>query len=77
MGSVFTMTATNDAQGGGVLAGFGPLLSTKDAARLLDVSVGHVQRLCREGSLPSVKIGRRVYVLRDELAAMVEAQARA
>lgn len=33
------------------------LLDTKEAAKILDYSPGHVKRLCRWGVIPAQKIG--------------------
>lgn len=49
------------------LAGYEPTMTTDDAAKLLHRSRATIQKMCRSGELPSIRIGRRVYVLRDEL----------
>lgn len=45
------------------------ILTTKEAARLLDSDAETVRRWCREGYLPSVKIGRQY---RISVAALVD-----
>ena len=51
------------------LEGYGELLTVEQVAGLLGVTEQTVRRMFREGTLPSVKIGRRVYTSR---AAMCE-----
>lgn len=45
------------------------ILTTKEAARLLDSDAETIRRWCREGYLPSVKIGRQY---RISVAALVD-----
>lgn len=48
------------------------LLTVKDIAGILSQSEQTIRRLCREGELPSVRIGRRLYVPRHEFAEHIE-----
>lgn len=45
------------------------LLTTKEAAEYLNVSMQTVRNLARQGKIPAVKIGHRVYVQLDKLIA--------
>jgi excisionase family DNA binding protein len=44
------------------------LVDAKEAARLLDMTVGAARAAARRGTLPAVKVGRRVRFKRSELA---------
>ena len=44
------------------------LLTTKDVAQLLGVSASRVRQLILEGRIPSVKMGRDLWVKRNDLA---------
>lgn len=52
---------------GAILKGYAPLMSTADTSAALGVTQAVVRDLCRRKKLPSVKIGRRVYIVRDKL----------
>ena len=52
-----------------------PLLSVNATAAVLAVSTRHVKRLIVSGELPSLKIGRRRLVRRQDIVAFVEARA--
>lgn len=47
-------------------------LSTEAAAEFADVAVGTIRRWVREGKLPEHRAGRRVRVLRSELARLLD-----
>lgn len=57
---------------GGLLRGYKPLMSVVDTGEALGLTQAVVRQLCREEKLPSVKIGRRVYIPRDELERQIE-----
>lgn len=42
-----------------------PLMTTSFVSGRLDKTVREVDDMCRRGVIPSVKVGRRVYVPRD------------
>lgn len=44
-----------------------PLITPKEAARLLKLSERQVQNLCADGKLPAVQVGTRWRIRRDEL----------
>lgn len=50
-----------------ILEGCSPLMSTADTGAVLGLTQAVVRDLCRGGKLPSVKIGRRVYIPRKKL----------
>lgn len=52
---------------GGIFAEESPLMNVADVSRVLKVPASVVRQYCRDGKLPSLKIGRRVYIPRDEL----------
>lgn len=54
--------------------GFGDLLTMDDCGGILQQSTQTVRRLCRENELPSVRIGRRLYVPKSALIAFVQNQ---
>ena len=54
--------------------GYMDLLTMDDCAGILQQSTQTVRRLCRERVLPSVKIGRRIYVPRNRFAEFVKSQ---
>lgn len=56
----------------GLLCGYEPLMSVADASTMLGLTQPVVRQLCREEKMPSVKIGRRVYIPRDELERQIE-----
>ena len=49
-------------------------LSVEHAARLIGVSRSTAYRLVRDGELPSIKVGRRVLVLKKPLMEMLGAE---
>ena len=58
----------------GFLAEYPAMLSTKDVAEITRMAVTSVRRLCKEGKLPSSKVGGRVMVQKDLFIAMLENQ---
>lgn len=44
-----------------------PLLSTQDAATLLNVSQATVRKLARSGELPAIRVGRQLRFDADQL----------
>ena len=50
------------------------LLTSKEAAELLRVSVSAVNKLRIDGSLPFVKLGGKIFYKKDALASYVEDQ---
>ena len=52
-------------------ADFPELLTVRDVSGILSQSEQTVRRLCREHELPSVRIGRRLYVPRSGLAEQI------
>lgn len=48
-----------------------PLLTTKDAAQILNVSQRTIRRLIASGSIPAVRIGRSVRIRRRDLVALI------
>lgn len=70
-----TLTEHQPATGGdaeGLLSDYKPLMSVSDASSALGLTQSVVRQLCREEKIPSVKIGRRVYIPRDELERQLE-----
>ena len=55
-----------------ILEGEREMLSVADVGRILGLTQSVVRQLCREEKIPSVKIGRRVYIPRDELERQIE-----
>lgn len=53
------------------------VFTVEEAARLLKIGRTHCFRLVAEGTLPSVRLGRRVLVPRAALEALLERQAEA
>lgn len=53
--------------------GFSDLLTMKDGSVILQQSEATVRRLCREGELPSIRIGRRLYIPKSQLVDFIEA----
>ena len=53
--------------------GFSDLLTMKDGAVILAQSEATVRKLCREGELPSIRIGRRLYIPKSQLVDFIEA----
>jgi excisionase family DNA binding protein len=49
------------------------VLTVADTAELLDVDPRTVLRGCDAGQLPSIKVGRRVLIVRERLLAMLDA----
>lgn len=47
--------------------GLPPLLTPEQVAKLTGLTARTIRARCREGDLPAKRIGRRWYVLRDEL----------
>ena len=56
-----------------MLDAYGDLLTVADASAVLQQSAATIRRLCRDGELPSVKIGRRFYIPKSHLVERVEA----
>lgn len=52
--------------------GYNDLLTMDDCGGILQQSTQTVRRLCRENELPSVRIGRRLYVPKSALIAFVQ-----
>ena len=50
------------------------MVPIKQAAAAFGVSAQVMRRYCREGRLPSFKIGQRVFIPRNHLAAFIDAQ---
>lgn len=53
------------------LANYGDLLTVDEMAAVLDASKRTVYRLCDKNELPYVKVGRRLYFPKHELAEML------
>lgn len=53
--------------------GYSDLLTMKDGSAILQQSEATVRRLCREGELPSIRIGRRLYIPKSQLVDFIEA----
>ena len=53
-------------------ARYGELLTVADCEEILHQSRQTVRKLCREGELPSLRLGRRIYVPRAQLIDHVE-----
>jgi excisionase family DNA binding protein len=53
--------------------GLPKILSVAQAAEYLHVRPKRVLEQVKEGRLPATRLGRRIYILEDELAAMVRA----
>jgi len=60
------------AQGAGLFENEGEMLTTVDVGRIFNVSPQVVRDWCRRGVIPSVKVGRRVYVPRNSLAEQMQ-----
>jgi excisionase family DNA binding protein len=54
-----------------------PLMTTKEAAAFLNVSMQTVRKLAQRGDIPAVHIGHRVYIHRGKLLARAEMAASA
>jgi excisionase family DNA binding protein len=50
----------------------GPVLTVEEAARYLRISRGLAFAAVRDGSIPSIRIGRRILVPRSRLDAMLD-----
>ncbi len=66
-----TRAETNEVPQDGA-SGIAMLLSRRIAAEVLGVSTSHLDRLRRNGSLPEVRVGRRVMIRRTDLDTFVE-----
>jgi excisionase family DNA binding protein len=66
MGNVITLQTSGEAPSGALP----PLIAMEEASELLGITPQTVRRFIREGKLPGVKIGRRVYLQRDKFLAM-------
>ena len=51
----------------------GDLLTIADCSAVLQQSQATIRRLCREGELPSVRIGRRIYVPKAQFVEHIDA----
>ena len=74
-----TLTEHRPVTGGdaeGLLSDYKPLMSVADASSALGLTNAVVRQLCREEKIPSVKIGRRVYIPRAELERQIESDMR-
>lgn len=49
-------------------------LTVEEAARLLGISRNSAFRAVQRGQLPSVRIGRRILIPRERLAALISAE---
>ena len=58
--------------GNKTLDGLPALCSVQAFARYLNMSDQTIRKLAREGELPSIKLGRRVYIQTAELAKTLE-----
>ncbi len=62
----------HDSDGPGFVSGETGLVRVGEAARFLAVSTRHLQTLTKEGSMPSVRVGRRgVRYARQDLVEFV------
>jgi excisionase family DNA binding protein len=59
---------------GGLSRPLHPLLSVREAARLLGLSAATVYKLCAEGDLPHARILNRIRIVPADLAAFVKAR---
>lgn len=59
-----------------ILEGEREMLSVVDVGRILGLTQTVVRQLCREEKIPSVKIGRRIYIPRAELERQIESDMR-
>jgi excisionase family DNA binding protein len=50
----------------------GPILTVEEAARYLRISRGLAFAAVRDGSIPSIRIGRRILIPRSQLDAMLD-----
>jgi excisionase family DNA binding protein len=53
--------------------GFPDLITVKEAAALLRLKPYSMWEAIREGRIPHTRLGRRIYVLKDELAKQLRA----
>lgn len=53
------------------LSSYGDLLTVDEMAAMLDASARTVYRLCDKDELPYVKVGRRLYFPKHEVAEML------
>lgn len=58
--------------GSKTLDGLPTLCSVQAFARYLNMSDQTVRKLAREGEIPSIKLGRRVYIQTNELLKMLD-----
>lgn len=70
MGEAGTGTAGREQPGGGSAVGGPRLLAVRDAAVYLGLTPWQVRGLVWAGTLPSVRIGRRLYLDRRDLDAL-------
>ena len=63
-----TMNGTYKGNGG-ALEGYGALMTVEEVAELLSVSTRTVYRFVKQGDLPCVRVGHRIYFTRT---AMIE-----
>ena len=54
------------------LESYGDLLTMKDCSEIIQQSEATVRRLCREGELPSARIGRRYYIPKAQFIAHID-----
>jgi excisionase family DNA binding protein len=50
-----------------------PLIDRRQGARILGISVRHLEYLITRGQLPAVRIGRRVLLLPEDVRAFIRA----
>ena len=58
--------------GSKTLDGLPTLCSVQAFARYLNMSDQTVRKLAREGEIPSIKLGRRIYIQTNELLKMLD-----
>jgi excisionase family DNA binding protein len=66
----------NEAATASEVGGDGPVLTVEEAARYLRISRGLAFAAVRDGSLPSIRIGRRILIPRSRLEAMLDGAGR-
>ena len=49
-------------------------LTIKEASKLTKLSISHINKLVKEGVIPSLKVGKRRLFDRDELIAWMKSQ---
>jgi excisionase family DNA binding protein len=50
------------------------VISVEEAGAMLGISRGHAYQMAREGTIPCLRLGRRLVVVRHRLLALIEGE---